>query len=52
MRAFVIRPFKPDQTVDYDPSRVQRELITPALAATGYTPPAWPELVHRMHAFG
>ena len=21
-------------------------------AATGYTPPAWPELVHRMHTFG
>ena len=40
MRAFVIRTFRPSKSEDgsqFDPKKVQDELITPALTATGYT---------------
>lgn len=44
---------KPIDIAPYDQPVIDRSLNSARFqAATGYTPPAWPELVHRMHAFG
>jgi hypothetical protein len=36
MRAFVVRPFRPHPNIGLDPDTVDAELISPALALTGY----------------